>query len=180
MANAKQASTMSAQGERINRVEAAVAGTAVVKQLQTSFPLGPNIPFSSVVNAALPLAPLLFFKPEKRETGVMSVVSNPKFWAPALVTGIVAAEQIQTHIFVTQTARFAIVRDYLPEMAIGRSMRLHVTNGFDVQKVKWESDNDPVATVDKNTGLVHAVHDGSATITAKLDGEEDSVIIWVL
>jgi hypothetical protein len=171
---------MSAQGERLSGVEAAVAGTAVVKQLQTSFPLGPNIPFSSVVNAALPLAPLLFFKPEKRGTGVMSVVSNPKFWAPALVTGIVVAEEIQRHVSVTRTVRFAIARDYIPEMAVGRSFRLHVVNGFDDQKVEWISDDDTVATVDKHTGLVHALDPGSATITAKLDGEEDSVIIWVL
>jgi hypothetical protein len=170
---------MSTQAERINAAGAALAATVVVGQLHTSFPLGKDASrFSRALSAGTSWAPLLFLKPEKRGTGVMSFLSDPRVWSFALVEGIVAAKEIAEKFNVTAT--FAIGRN-IPELDKGRRLQLQLADGSDPNKVVWESDNDNVLTVDKNSGVVTAVGDGgSATITAKAaDGHEDSVVVRV-
>jgi hypothetical protein len=173
MANAKQASMMSAQAERINSTQAALAGTVVVDQLQKSFPLDGRNLASRIGNAIIPLTPLFLVKPEKRGTGMGSYVSDPRVWSLALVAGIVATKEL------VGRRKPSIARN-IPELDQGRHLQLQLAGGADPQNVEWASDNDSVLTVDKNNGVVTAVgKGGSATITAKADGHEDSVVVRV-
>ena len=48
--------------------------------------------------------------------------------------------------------------------------------GSNLDKITWETSNDKVATVDKKAGVVKAVGQGEATLTAKLPGRQRSYI----
>ena len=45
--------------------------------------------------------------------------------------------------------------------------------GSNLDKITWETSNDKVATVDKKAGVVKAVGQGEATLTAKLPGDKE-------
>jgi len=178
IANVKQARTVAAQAERIDRTEAALAGAGVVDQLQRSFPVDDRHGVvARIVNAAIPLAPLFLLKsdPEKQESGIGSFIAKPQVWPVALVAGIIATKEITG---IARKAQRLIVDRNIPELNQGRSFRLLLLNGADPNSADWTSDNDAAITVDK--GLVHAVgNNNAATITVKHGDQEDSVLVRV-
>jgi len=167
---------MSAQADRIDRTETALAGTVVVEQLQRSFPIDDRRSVvARIVNAAIPWAPMLLLKPnpEKRGTGVGSFVAKPQVWSFALVAGIVAAKEI-----AERKPLLALARN-IPELDVGRRYKLQLLNGADPEKVEWASDNEGIAVVERG-GVVRAVGGGnSATITVRAGDQEDSVVVRV-
>jgi len=174
LANARKDARMSAQAHRIDATQAALAGTLVVQQFKESFPppAGRQGGVARALYAALTYAPALALIPDPEKSGTVgSAVLSPRLWPAALIAGIVAAKELLPGTTIR-------IDRNIPELDQGRRFKLQLLSRIDPEKVEWASDNVGTLTVDK--GVVNAVGGGnSATITAKLDGYEDSVVVRV-
>jgi Bacterial Ig-like domain (group 2) len=155
------------EGKRMGRVEMALAGTAVLNQVQHNFPAETANPAARVV---LPLAPLLLLTPERRGIG------DPRLLGGVAIVGLAIASQLRAAQGPGEPTAVTIVRSAMMPLqakekdwfrAEARDRRGRAVDG---QAIEWKSSDEEVATVDGATGEVTAVGPGSARITATADG----------
>jgi hypothetical protein len=167
--HAAMTDTLGGHATRIGRTEAALAATTVINQLSESFPQITTNPF---VRAGLPWAPMLLLAPEKRGSGVGSLLSDPRVWSLALVAGLAIAGQMQGGN--REPSRVRIIRE-LPKLVAGNHQKVLAEATDDrgcampLQKITFSSSDPAVAEVDGD-GLVKAVAPGTSMITATVDG----------
>jgi len=156
------------QPKRIARTEAAVAATTVFNQLTRSFPDFLNTP---VLGEALAWAPAAILKPERRGSGAIAVVSDPRALSLAAVAGLAVAKVVKGGALPFRKFEINSYRDWLPA---GTSQTFK-TNAPNRSPVKWESSDPTKATVDTDTGEVKGVAPGPVTIIARSAGSEYKV-----
>jgi hypothetical protein len=178
------ASALAAQRRRIGGNDAAVGASAVASslasQLQTSFPDLARNPF---VRAGLPMAPLLFLKPAKRESGFQGFVSDPRVWAGALVAGVTIAGEINSRIQSAERVRITQFTTFLAQGERVTFAAEALDGGGAVlrsKRIKWTEDpNNPgVVTVGADDGVVIAgTAKGQTNVTATVDGTSVSASV---
>jgi hypothetical protein len=159
-------------------MEAALAATTVVDQLQSSFPA---VTANPVVKAGLPWAPLLLLKPAKRGSGIGAVVADPRVWSALAIAGLAIASEAMHR--AKETASIRITR-FERQIDAGSTHKF-LADAFDDggkampgQNITFSSDAPNVVEVD-STGLVKGINQGTATITATMDGKSDLVTVKV-
>ena len=165
----------------VRAIEMTVAATAIVNQIQASFPTFASHPFAK---AALNYAPLLLLKPASQGTGVGAALSNPKVLSAAAITGLTVAAQIKASKGDVDIAGIQITR-LQPELDAGTTQKMLVgafdANGRNVpgQNITYSSSAPHVAEVNEH-GVVRAHEEGYATITAQCEDMEDLVTVKVV
>jgi len=172
------AAAVAAQGRRIGGTEAALAATTVVGQVQRSFP---GVTANPIVQAGLPLAPLLLLRPEKRGSGIGAVVADPRVLAVAAVAGLAIASQVMNKKKSIATVRFMRFEPELDQGSVSKFLADALDDdgrGMPGQDIKFSSSDPETVEVDPNGG-VKALKPGTATITAIADGKSDFVSVRV-
>ena len=165
----------------IRAIEVTVAATAIVNQVQASFGTFATHPFAK---AALNYAPLLLLKPTSQGTGVGAVLGNPKVFAAAAITGLTVAQQIMAAKGDITIAGIQITRAQ-PEVEAGTTQKI-LAGAYDVngrtvpgKNITYRSSAPHVAEVNDH-GVVRALEEGHATITAQCEEMEDLVSVKVV
>jgi YVTN family beta-propeller protein len=115
------------------------------------------------------------------ETGLVTAVGNGQALITATLDGAtgsaaVRVSQTTTSVVVTPpTATLAAINAEVQLSAVARDANAHPISG---KTIAWSSSNNAIATV-SSTGLVSAVANGSASITATADGIAATVPITV-
>ena len=165
----------------IRAIEVTVAANAIVDQIQASFPTFASHPFAK---AALNYAPLLLLKPASQGTGVGATLSNPKVFSAAAITGLTVAAQIMAAKGDIRLAGIQITR-FQPELESGTTQKVLASafdaNGKNVlgKPITYRSSAPHVVEVDEY-GVVRALEEGHATITARCEEMEDLVSVKVV
>jgi hypothetical protein len=150
------ASTLKGQQKRISRNEYALAASKVVDEFKEQFP---DLEKNKVIKTALPLAPLLFLKPQKRGTGLESVITDPRVWGPVLAAGAALYKETTGDEEVHEVA----VNPPVAQVTAAKPVKLEAIardrkgRKIDGRKFKWHSSRPNVAAVDD---------DGQVTRTA--------------
>jgi hypothetical protein len=165
----------------VRAIEMTVAATAIVNQIQASFGTFATHPFAK---AALNYAPLLLLKPTSQGTGVGATLGNPKVFAAAAITGLTVAHQIMAARGEKIMAGIQITRAQ-PEVEPGTTQKV-LASAFDAdgknvlgKRITYRSSAPHVAEVDEY-GVVRALEEGHATITAQCEEMEDLVSVKVV
>jgi hypothetical protein len=173
-------SALKGQQKRISRNEYALAASKVVDEVKEQFP---DLEKNKVIKTALPLAPLLFLKPQKRGTGFESVITDPRVWAPILA-GAAALYKETTGDQDPQTVKISPDNTYtMPE----KDELLFLAKVYDAKnkalspqpKIEWRSSDTKLAQVDEK-GNVKTLKKGRVRIFAKAektDVEESTVLV---
>jgi uncharacterized protein YjdB len=177
---------LKAQEKRIAGGENSQAASKVIDEFKTQFP---SLVSNPVIKTALPLAPLLFLKPEKKGKGLESLITDPRIWGPALTAAIAIFGQTGTQepyeviikpgtfTLPTPTSGTVGKKVTLKATVYDRNRRLLSTQ----PKISWESNDPNIAKVDEEKGEVTAVAAGTVLITATVTGTSvlDSATVTV-
>ena len=162
-------------------VELAVAATAVVAQVRQSFP---HFAKDGFAGAAVNVLPVLFLNPASQGSGLGSFLMNPKVLAGAGAAAILIAKDMsQGKARKWVAARYARVDQ---ELAPGNQSKFWldvvddrgVNTPAPVEDITFTSDAPHIVQVNKD-GVVKAVAEGTATITASIYDKLDVVTVRV-
>jgi hypothetical protein len=160
-------STNAALNSRMNRSEYAAVVGAATNQFIESF----QEPQNPYVRAGLRFAPLLLLSPQKRGAGLGAFVADPRVLGVAAVAAITFAGAHRDRVFGPANINI-LSADTLAANDNDRFVADVVDHSGKVltHSVTWASDDPNVATIDPATGMVTAVHAGTAYISASFDG----------
>jgi len=167
------------QGSRIRGVETSQALSRVWDEVKEQFP---DLTTNPVLKTLLPFASLLFLKPEKKGSGFESVISDPRFWGPAVASAIVLFNDNRNQ----EAEEVVITPGNISIPLANKNYQLRTIvkdrNGKILKNrtITFESFNLAKATVDA-TGIVTLVAAGKVTINAtdKTSGISGSVLVEI-
>ncbi len=180
-AAASQAIWMAQQTDRaITSTQVAFAASAVVGQLEESFP---GLVSHRFAKAAARAAPLLALRPAQKESGFGGFVGDTKTWSIAAILAIVGAQEAMKK--VRDICDIRITRCEA-ELERGTMVKIHV-DAFDDhgghrpagQEVTYASNNPQIAAIDAD-GVVTAKEEGIVNLTASLEDYSDMVMVKVV
>lgn len=156
---------LSSQSKRIGGTEYAITASKVIDELTEQFP---DLINNKLVKSGLPLAPLLFLKPPKRD-GIQGVAMDPRVWGPVLVAGAALFNEFRekeseprevtitpNNVFLPPKGEFqlnAVVRDQSGKLLSGRT-------------INWVSTNSKAVNVDDVGKLTATTAGGNAMVVA--------------
>jgi Bacterial Ig-like domain (group 2) len=162
----------------LHGTDLAVAAGLAIAQLRNEFS---NIPSTGFAGAAITGLPLLLLNSPRQASGLMGIVSNPKFLGAAALTGIVLIKDMsQGRGRCWVDARFVRVER---ELAVGNQSKFCLDRFDDsgasapaiAEDITFTSSASHVLEVDKH-GVVTARAPGTATITASINNDKSDLV----